>query len=1084
MTFQELARNYLRQLHQMVLEAQQTGELTPELSFRPPLDGFFRDFATFISTKHDIGVIFEPRNQGRMGRPDWRFYDTKTFGVYGYVEAKGLDFTNAIDVTQHLPQLSKYLELGHQVLLTDGLEFVFFDPHTEGEAASVSLLHKPVHHEDWATSPINPLLENHLRDFFQDAGFRQISERQLISEVAKRARELARSIQALSSLPPGSGLDEAENRTIDALSQLKELIENHHDPTLRDDKSFADFVAQVLMFGLFYSHRVLSQTAESPQERYEKIRLFWNNDTLNHLDEIENLRPFHALTEILGEELTSLGIMGTWYQDCAMLLAHVELQQNQFESPDYHILYEQFLANYDPQARFDYGAFYTPYQLASFTVRLTEAIVSSLFPDRSIYDENNKLIDPCCGTGTFVEQLLISSGNGVKGDLIGFEILPAPYALAHYRLASLSEHIARSNGIEIILTNTLSNELIDEPDLVGESLISAEQAVARAFIQTPLTLVIGNPPSSDSLSRSSGDNFSIIDELMGDFRPPDVARHGRQNIQKQIQNEFMKFLRWSCDKLIDSEIGVFALVLPSSFAEHPSYDSARKWLRKKFHKFWVVDIDADTRTGIRASNLFKVQQGRMLLLGVRDSLKENQPVETYYVSINNKSARQKLEWLDDSYSSAEFLSLFSQFESSEGATTFRPIKEFDQTLYESFWPLYREKNKPANNEQFVFARHCSGLKLAPSSLFLHTSQPVLVRRSREIGDERIDVDDILARWYKGQDKPPKTQKFAPKVRQAFREAFADSNEPIRRYSFRPFFNPPAFISTTVLRTLAKVGGGGTRYRPEVIRAYDAPNTIGFVVAPATRDIGSKLHRFASFCWNLPDNDLCKRGNAHVFCNNFPAYKPRRGEWDNTPIDNVSAKLLTRLNQIRPTTVEEVVYYTFAILCSEAFLDEFEGALFNVANSSKRPRIPFPNDPDLFELIATAGRDLAVLERDDLIIELPQQYQEKLDLFQKPFQMKKFAIDLEDKSLVLFGTQGVEIEINDVPRDVLRFQVAGYQVLQQWLKYHSHRYTRMQFSRDQFVTLISLLFRIQKQIEIVNVLDDNVLMILSDEVGLL
>lgn len=34
-------------------------------------------------------IILEPRNQGRMGRPDWRIQDRISLGVYGYIEAKG-----------------------------------------------------------------------------------------------------------------------------------------------------------------------------------------------------------------------------------------------------------------------------------------------------------------------------------------------------------------------------------------------------------------------------------------------------------------------------------------------------------------------------------------------------------------------------------------------------------------------------------------------------------------------------------------------------------------------------------------------------------------------------------------------------------------------------------------------------------------------------------------------------------------------------------------------------------------------------------------------------------------------------------
>ena len=43
----------------------------------------------FINRK--IDRIFEPRQQGKYGRPDWLFSNKDTMGIYGYVEAKGFN---------------------------------------------------------------------------------------------------------------------------------------------------------------------------------------------------------------------------------------------------------------------------------------------------------------------------------------------------------------------------------------------------------------------------------------------------------------------------------------------------------------------------------------------------------------------------------------------------------------------------------------------------------------------------------------------------------------------------------------------------------------------------------------------------------------------------------------------------------------------------------------------------------------------------------------------------------------------------------------------------------------------------------
>lgn len=68
-------------------------------------------------------IILEPRNQGRMGRPDWRIQDRISLGVYGYIEAK--DPSNEpFDTTPYRDQINRYLTLGHKLIITDGIDFV------------------------------------------------------------------------------------------------------------------------------------------------------------------------------------------------------------------------------------------------------------------------------------------------------------------------------------------------------------------------------------------------------------------------------------------------------------------------------------------------------------------------------------------------------------------------------------------------------------------------------------------------------------------------------------------------------------------------------------------------------------------------------------------------------------------------------------------------------------------------------------------------------------------------------------------------------------------------------------------------
>ncbi|MBW7991996.1 MAG: N-6 DNA methylase [Planctomycetes bacterium] len=1078
MSFETLAKTYLAELQDKFGEAIRTGEYTPELSYRPTTSSFIESLVHFICP--EARVIYEPKRQSNSGRPDWRFYNSTSLGVYGYAEAKELNVREYISPSAYESQVGKYLNLGYTVILTDGLDFIFYDP--SGAPRIVHLIEKPVLAQDWQSLEPNTQLEMEFRSLLREAGFRISSEENLVEFAALRTRELSTNICELTTIPEGSGLDELENQTITALRQLKQLVETHHDRELRNPKAFGDFLAQTLTFGLIYAHRVLQNHEDTPRERDVKMKEFWTE--VLYRDHTERLRPFRTLFETLDRELNSLGPLGTWFSDCRLLLAHTQFDSNENQVPDYHALYEHFLASFDAKTRFDFGAFYTPRPLAQYALKLTEAVVARQHPERSLYEDGNRLIDPCCGTGTFLEQLIMASRReNARPQIVGFEILPAPYALAHYRLAMLADDGSTLDNVEIVLTNTLSDALENEDAVQADNLIAVEQAVAREKVRPPIRLVIGNPPSSDSPPMGDPRNFTIIEALRQDFRPPEHERRTRQNTQKQLKNAFIYFLRWSCNKVADNEIGILCLVLPRAFAENPSYEYARKWLLSHFRVVWVLDIDLDGRTGVRTSNLFRTLQGRMLLLATTAS--DNHQLENaiiYHGSIAEFNREQKIDELSRNRTLEQYFEIFRTIPISEDYS-FRPTPTFDNEKYSLFWPLYPEGNTPSEDEHYIFARHCSGLKLQPTSLLIHANSDILRRRSQQIGDLSRSVDALKTHWFKGQKKPPGNNKFTEAVRLALGTAGRAGADVICRYSYRPFVTLSLLMTDDVLTALGATPGG-SRSRPEVRSAFQTRETVGIAVAPSPKEIGQRLHRFASFCWFVPDNDLASRGNAHIFCNRFPSYKRGRRSWDPTPLPNINAELIQHYKQSPDQSDEYVaqciVYYVYAVLCSDTFLDSFEGALFKIRNC---PKIPFPADRDLFWSLAEKGQRLANLENPESPCELGESLTELLDSFASSFRLKKYQISNSTNCVRLFGEEGEVFNVGPIDVGVLDFEISGYSVLKEWLKIHSYVYTRTPFTIEQLRGLLILIHKIQQQISSIRQIDTDLSEVLSDNMHL-
>jgi len=1051
MTFQRIAEQYFAELKREISVGTSSGEATDELSYRTSLDNFFKNVATYID--ENIAAIPEPKNQGKLGRPDWRFHNTESMGVYGYVEAKGIDQASQINISDYRAQVERYLILGNPVILTDGIDFALFT--SDKKHKLFSICEKPI---NWENPALNLEVEVLFKTFFKKAGYRKVSENQLVNEVAKRAKLLTSELLELLQLENDEADSETESTSIKLLKELKGTAEQSHDKSLIDNSVFAGFISQILTFGLLYAHRVVDKSSKTPKDKYDKIHDFW----FSVLEEeySNKLIPFKTLVRELRSELDSdLSRLGIWYDDLRRLLAHIQLTKKQIKLPDFHELYETFLSVYDPKTRFDYGAYYTPRSLAFYTVNLVKAVVKKALPNLKLQNTKHKIIDPCCGTGTFIEAILERFRLSADSSIIGFEILPAPYALAHYRIAMLRRKYP--DKIKIVLTNTLSDNLFEEKQInEGDSEISVlllqEQQIAYQLSSPPLTIIIGNPPSSDSRFHVVNEG-EIIKILLEDFKPNSATRTSRQNTQKQLKNEFVKFLRWSIDRAKKSTPSIFALILPSSFAKHPSYKFARKYISETVSDLWVLEFDTDNRTGAEASNIFKTLQGRLILVGVLKNEK-NANVNISYQNICNLDCQEKHSFFNSEVTLGDFSNLHLDENFS-----FKPTDGYDVEMYNRFWKITSESGDG------IFLRHCSSLKLAPTHLLVHKSEGQLKRRSKFIAKPENDYAAIKNRWYSGQQKPPPASKINDMVRLRLEKAVAAKS--IYKYSYRPFIEAFVLLDDKLLKELSDMGGGGTRDRPEIRAAYKQKNVLGFAIAPAPEDLGRTLHKFTSFCWNVPDNDLSARGNAHIFCNYFPDYK-KKPDWDSKIKSNINASLTTTLSKEFSIEEEKLIslltFYCYAILSSDFYLEQFEGKLFNVAG--EYPSIPITIEKSMFLSACKFGERLAEIESGDFQIKINED-----DLLELGYS--KFKI--ETNSIRLFDEDGSLVkEYSEIKEDVLNFEISGYNIVWQWLKLHSYPYYRKNLEKDEVKEFHMLLSKIGLYLDTIAELDKLVEQIIS------
>ncbi len=197
--------------------------------------------------------------------------------------------------------------------------------------------------------------------------------------------------------------------------------------------------------------------------------------------------------------------------------------------------------------------------------------------------------------------------------LYGFEIMMAPYAIAHVKLAlKLGEtgyQFRDGDRLHIYLTNTL------EPpsDIAGSKLADLFGPLAREAQEVNhvkrtkrFTVVIGNPPYSNfgQLNR-----IPFILNLLNDYK------RGLDEKKINLDDDFIKFVRYSQHLLDSAGSGVLGVITNNAFYDGPTHRRMRQTLLEDFNLIRVINLHGSlkkgetTPEGGRDENVFDITVG-------------------------------------------------------------------------------------------------------------------------------------------------------------------------------------------------------------------------------------------------------------------------------------------------------------------------------------------------------------------------------------------------------------------------------------------------------------------------------------------
>ena len=181
--------------------------------------------------------------------------------------------------------------------------------------------------------------------------------------------------------------------------------------------------------------------------------------------------------------------------------------------------YEPFLEAFDPALRKQLGVWYTPAEVVQYMVaRVDRALKDDLGIADGLAGENVYVLDPCCGTGAYLAEVLRRIAANLQGQglgaltgarvkqaavqrVFGFEIMPAPFVVAHLQVgltmqaldAPLADDETERAGV--FLTNALTGwEPYVKKPLPFPELEEERDRSDSVKQHRPILVILGNPP--------------------------------------------------------------------------------------------------------------------------------------------------------------------------------------------------------------------------------------------------------------------------------------------------------------------------------------------------------------------------------------------------------------------------------------------------------------------------------------------------------------------------------------------------------------------------------------------------------------
>ena len=492
-----------------------SGGATGERSSYGPLANLLN--AVGAALKPKVFCVGELADQG-AGHPDFGLYAAKQVQRgrprEGQIPERGVVEVKAADddawLTAASDQVSRYWERYRLVLVTNTRDFVLVGEDAAGRPARLESFRLADSADDFRRKLERP------RAFARAAGaglgeylVRALSHRAALAEpkdlawlLASYARDGLARVEAAGDSPA----------LVTVRAALEEALGVRFEGA-RGARFFHSTLVQTLFYGVFSAWVLWARQTPPPVGGFDWRTAVWHLRApvlaalFQQLSQPGRLQPL-GLVEVLDWTTAALGRVDeeTFFS-----------RFNEGEAVPY--FYEPFLEAFDPELRKQLGVWYTPAEVVLYMVaRVDMALKDDLGIPEGLAAENVYVLDPCCGTGAYLAEVLRRIAASLEGQglgalagarvkqaarerVFGFEIMPAPFVIAHLQVgltmqdldAALAEDGSERAGV--FLTNALTGwEPRTTKPLPFPELEEERDRAERVKQETPILVILGNPP--------------------------------------------------------------------------------------------------------------------------------------------------------------------------------------------------------------------------------------------------------------------------------------------------------------------------------------------------------------------------------------------------------------------------------------------------------------------------------------------------------------------------------------------------------------------------------------------------------------